>query len=556
MLETGQPLHAFDAARLGGHRIVVRPASDGERIVTLDERERILNRSMLVIADGERPVVIAGIMGGLDSGVSETTTDLVLEGACFRAQSIRRTSRHLGLSSDSSYRFERGVDPHSLPDAVGRAIDLIIETAGGQAVGPAFRIGGDVPWQREIVLNPAFVRERLGFDIDDREMRASLDSLELSVSHEQLAPDGGTTWTVTVPSWRDDLDRPIDLVEEILRLHGTDRVPEATVTAPALPVEDAPSTRFNRRCAEYLVGHDFHECVTYTLRSQKELETWVSQTAANELSVSNPLVEDQSHLRPTLILGLLEALKLNQSRGVPASRLFETGRVFVESNGRIVECCGVGFIVAEAGDPPSWLNREPLDFYSAKHHIDTLASAAGVDLGGAAIGAIQGQFWGWQEGHSAAAGRIEDGWTARFGLLNLALVRNQGITGKVYAGMLAILPEKLPAGAVHPRFVDIGHFPAATRDVAIEMDASVTAREATDIIARLGGEATGSSFQLESVRLFDRYIGPTLAEGRKSLAFSLVFRAPDRTLTDEEVNAAFDRIQKELAALPGYRIRK
>jgi phenylalanyl-tRNA synthetase beta chain len=246
MLEYGQPLHAFDARKIAGGRLVVRRANEGEKITTLDGKERFLTDRTLVIADTERALVVAGVMGGMNSGVDEGTTSIVLEGAIFRPASIRRTSRVLGLSSDSSYRYERGVDPHTAVEAAWRAIDLILATAGGEVVSPVCVVGRDVPWKREIIVSSAFVTGRLGFDIPPTEMRAALESLELNVTRETAAADGGSEWTVGIPSWRDDLDRPIDLVEEVLRIYGTDRIPAARVESIGLPVEDDPVVAFNR----------------------------------------------------------------------------------------------------------------------------------------------------------------------------------------------------------------------------------------------------------------------------------------------------------------------
>ncbi|MFM9092151.1 MAG: phenylalanine--tRNA ligase subunit beta, partial [Verrucomicrobiota bacterium] len=310
MLETGQPLHAFDARRLEGRRIVVRPALDGERLVTLDGKERTLDPRTLVIADAARAVVVAGVMGGQDSGVAVDTTDLVLECAVFRRQSVRAASRRLGLSTDSSYRYERGVDPHGAPEAAWRAIDLILETAGGAVAGPAFQVGGDVPWSREIVVTHDYITERLGFDVPASEMRAAFEALELRVTREEetVQPARGPAWTVAIPSWRDDLDRPIDLVEEVLRLHGTERIPPATVVAPGLAAEDDPVVCFNRLATDYLVGHDFHECVNYTLRPARELAAWASAAELPRLALANPFVDDQTHLRSSLVGGLLDSL--------------------------------------------------------------------------------------------------------------------------------------------------------------------------------------------------------------------------------------------------------
>ncbi|HUR58669.1 MAG TPA: phenylalanine--tRNA ligase subunit beta [Opitutaceae bacterium] len=548
MLETGQPMHAFDAKKLGG-QIIVRRATDGEKITTLDGKERSLSSRMLVIADANKPVVIAGIMGGENSGVTDDTTDLVLECAIFKAQSVRWTARKVGLTSDSSYRYERGVDPHAALESAYRAIDLILETAGGRVVGPVFKVGGEAPWQREIVVTHDFITEKLGFDIPADDMRAAFESLELGITREELteAPARGPAWTVSIPSWRDDLDRPIDLVEEVLRLYGTEKIPAAVVQSPGLLADDDPIVIFNRRVIDYLVGHDFHECVNYTLRPAREVATWVSQAAAQELALANPFVEDQSHLRPTLIMGLVESLKLNQSRGVPVTRLCEAGRVFIEQNGQNLECAAVGFIIAEPVAERGWRKREPVDFYTVKHHIAALAGIAGIEFARQPVTPVTGQYFGWQEGQSASAGDIAHGWNARFGLMNLAMVKNLGVEGKVYAGILTLLPTKVSAESTRRRFADFGLFPAAWRDLALVVDATAPAADVQKALAKAARAAVGNAFAVEQVAVFDLYQGKGLPEGKKSLAFNLVFRAPDRTLTDDEVNAAFTKIQKDIA---------
>jgi phenylalanyl-tRNA synthetase beta chain len=559
MLETGQPLHAFDAKKLGGAQIVVRRATEGEKITTLDGKERALTSRMLVIADAQKPVVIAGIMGGENSGVSAETTDLVIECAIFNRQSIRTTSRQLGLSSDSSYRYERGVDPHAALENAYRAIDLILETAGGKVVGPAFKIGSDVPWQREIVVTHDYITEKLGFDIPAADMRTAFEALEFTINREEPTehPRRGPAWTVGIPSWRDDLDRPIDLVEEVLRLYGTEKIPATVVLSPGLLTDDDPIVLFNRRVTDYLVGHDFHECVNYTLRPAKELTAWVDAAATPGLALANPFVEDQSHLRPTLVSGLLESLKLNQSRGVVASRLCETGRVFIEHNGQKLECAAVAFVIAEPVGERTWLKRAPADFYTAKHLIGALATAAGVDFSRQPLSAVTEPAFGWQAGHAASAGVIEHGgWIARFGLLSLAHLKSLGLEGKVYAGHFAMLPEKLNRDATRRRYADFSLQPVALRDLALVVDVATTSAEVQKTLAKLARAAVASAFTLESVSAFDVYAGQGMPEGKKSLAFSFVFRAADRTLTDDEVNVAFNKIQDEVAKTTAWQIRK
>jgi phenylalanyl-tRNA synthetase beta chain len=267
-------------------------------------------------------------------------------------------------------------------------------------------------------------------------------------------------------------------------------------------------------------------------------------------------VEDQSHLRPTLVIGLLESLKLNQSRGVAASRLCETGRVFIESNGQNLECAAVAFIMADPAGERGWLQRAPADFYTVKHHLEALAAAAGVDLARHPLVPVSGPFYGWQEGHSSAAGEMADGWTARFGLLNLAMAKTLGVEGKVYAGIFAILPEKLAGDTVRRRYADFSLFPSALRDLALVVDEATPAGEVGQLLMKTTRAAIGAAFNLEAVKVFDVYRGHGLPEGKKSLAFSLVFRAPDRTLTDEEVNAVFTKIQDDLVRTTVYQIRK
>jgi phenylalanyl-tRNA synthetase beta chain len=549
MLELGQPLHVFDAKKIAGRQIIVRRAIDGEKLVTLDEKERTLNSRMLVIADEAKPLVVAGIMGGHDAGVDATTTDIVLEAAYFRPQSIRWTSRRLGLASDSSYRFERGVDPHGTAEAARRAIDLILETAGGTVVGPSFQVGSDRPWSREIKVTPDYIRAKVGFDITDDEMRDAFHGLHLPLTEDHDS-SGRIGWTVSIPSYRGDLDRPIDLVEEVLRIYGTDRIPPQVCAGPALiDGDDDPIATFNRKATDYLVGQHFHEVVNYTLRSKQELATWASAAAVEELGLANPFVDDQSHLRPTLILGILESLKLNQSRGIAASRLFETGRVFMELNGVVQECVAVGFVLVHNPKDRAWLTRPEPDFSAVKRHVEILARAAGIDLGAQPLVPVRGAYWGWQEGQSAAAGEMQDGWTARFGLLNLAMVRAAGLEGKVWAGTLALLPTRLAAATGHRRYQPFSLFPAALRDLALVVDAARHEGEVRAFLLKAARAATtGGAFGVESVIVFDVYSGKGLPEGKKSLAFALSFRSAERTLTDDEVNAAFAKIQLAVAA--------
>ncbi|HET7535285.1 MAG TPA: hypothetical protein VFJ90_02450, partial [Candidatus Didemnitutus sp.] len=384
----------------------------------------------------------------------------------------------------------------------------------------------------------------------DEAIRDSLKALNLAIVAESET-ESGLEWTVDIPSYRTDLDRPIDLVEEVLRIYGTEKVPAAACTGPALFEDDAPVVVFNRKVTDYLVGQHFHECVNYTLRSEKEMKTWVSDAAVRELALVNPFVEDQSHLRPSLILCLLESLRLNQSRGNRVSRLFETGRVFMEHNGTVQECAAVGFVICDNEKDRAWLGRAAPDFYTVKRHMEILAQSAGLDLAHQSLTPVRGAFWGWQEDHSAGVGNttaLTDGWTVRFGLLNLAMVRSLGIEGKVWAGQLTLLPEKLAEAGARRRYQDFSLYPAALRDLALVVDASRHAEEVRQQLVKTAKAATTGAFAIEAVEVFDVYSGQGLPEGKKSLAFSLSFRSAERTLTDDEVNAVFAKIQQGVVA--------
>jgi phenylalanyl-tRNA synthetase beta chain len=555
--ETGQPLHAFDAAKIAGHRLVIRRAGDGEKLVTLDNKERSLNGRMLVIADAEKPLVIAGIMGGASAEVDSTTTDLVLESAYFRPTGIRWTSKKLGLSSDSAYRFERGIDPCGVLDGARRALDLILETAGGQLVGPLFKVGGEPATETAIEVTPEFIRRRAGYDIPDDAMRGILESLELDIEQRLSSEAPGFFWTVKVPSWRGDLDRPVDLVEEVVRLYGCEKIPPAPVVAVALPEADDPITEFNRAATAYLVGQHFNECVNYSQRPGPETAAWVSEAAAQALALANPFTEEYSHLRASLINGLLDNLRLNQDRRTGATKLFECGRTFREQDGKIFECLSVGFVIATGSEDTQWLARAPGDFYTAKRHLAVVAANAGVSLENLRVEAVAAANAGWQAGHSATFGRLTEGFEARCGLLNLEMLRKLGITGGVVAGILHLLPERVATARPRAKFKPFSVFPPALRDLALVVDEGAAAEAVRRDVAKAARAAVvAGKFVLENVRLFDVYRGAGLPEGKKSFAFSLVYRAEDRTLTDDEVNGAFLKTQDEIAKNAAYAIRK
>ncbi len=549
LFETGQPLHAFDANKIRGDKLVVRQATENEKITTLDEKARTLSERMMVIADAERPLVIAGVMGAVDAEVDDSTTDVVLESAWFNPGSVRWTTRRLNLFSDSSHRFTRDVDPAGVDTWGRRAVDLILEVAGGTLSGPCLRHGKPPRGARTIKITGDYVRERIGFEVEDAAISTIFTNLGFSI-------EGETEWAVTVPSFRPEVDRPIDLVEEFIRLHGTDKIPEVPVSATGLHRHDAPLAQFNRRAVDYLTGQDFVECSHYSLTDGATMARWDSPASAEGLKLANPLNSEMGHMRSSLVPGLLAAMRLNQSHGNPTPRLCETGRVFRIHEGRIYELPAVALILAADAQSRQWRERPQPDFFTAKQLIGTVAALAGIDAS-----AIQYENKApsaqLQPGHTASAGDfITEGWSLQLGLVNIDLLRECDINGFMIAAEFVFTPEFInqqQKDAV--RYTPFSDMPASGKDLALLVDEASPAEDVRRALHAAASDVADGQFAVEDVALFDLYEDEKLAaQGKKSLAFALTFRAPDLTLKDKEVNQAFDAIQARMRD-EGYEVR-
>ena len=553
--ETCQPLHAFDAAKIKGGKLIVRTAGEGEKITTLDDVERTLTSNMAVIADAERPLVVAGVMGSVDAEVDEATTDVVLESAYFNSTSIRATSRKLGLSSDSSYRFERGVDPKGITYASLRAVDLILEVAGGTVDGNLIEEGSEPATITEITLRPNHVRKFIGFDVSDEEIQTVLESLDLSVSiHDE--EDGSKRWEVSVPSYRGDLERDVDLIEEFVRVYGTDKIPESEVVARGITEGDHRIYTVNAAVADYLAGQNFNEAFLYSLRDPEETQFFFGDESHKVLALDNPLQSDQSHLRPSLIPGLLDVLKLNAARGTGATRFFERGHVYREVKGQMIELVSIGFVIVADQISREWRQREVADFFTARTLSENILELAGQAANKLSFQPIEDCKL-WQGGHSAYAGDFTRmGFEATCGLLNVATLKDRwDLTTPVIAGSILMTPKFFERKAKRGRHTGVSNQPASAKDLALIVDESVLAGQVQLEVAKFAKKAT-QGFDCEGVRIFDVYQGEGLPEGKKSRALSMTFRAADRTLKDKEVNAAFDGIQKLISEKTDYLIRK
>ena len=548
MLELGQPLHAFDAASVKG-AIEVRPARDGETLELLDGRKVALDGTVCVIADEARALVLAGVMGGAGSGVSEATTEVLLESAWFRPADVRRAARRLGVSTDSSHRFARDVDPAGVELASRLAADLLVKLAGAEPVGSAVAAGRPPRADVTVDLPAGFVAAKVGAPVSDADVSAALTRLGFTV---KAAASG---LSVTVPSFRSDVTRPIDLVEEFVRVHGTDNVPVGRPAAPVPGDEDAPSAAFAREVAARLIGAGFTECCHYSMRDAAELARTLGAERAAALAIDNPLTAEQTHLRASLLPGLAGALALNASVHADLRAVFEVGVVFrPQPDGQVREHLAVSF--AALADPVtrSWKSREPWDAQRMKRLVLDVAALAGAGQVRLSFGAAAGGLW--QAGHASALldrARSLDG---AAGVLDLRWTRSLGLRGPVVAGEALIPRSALAEGRKTPRFEIFSSFPPVTRDVSVVVPEAVPAAEVESRVRQAAAKAAGKEFALEAVTCFDVFSGGKLAAGSRALAFEMRWRHASRTLTDEEAAKALEAVMTALEKGAGWTVQR
>ncbi|AFS71133.1 phenylalanine--tRNA ligase subunit beta [Exiguobacterium antarcticum] len=530
LLETGQPLHAFDAKKLS-NQIVVRQAIAGETFQTLDEVERTLDPSMLVITDGERPVALAGVMGGANTEVDATTTSIVLESAYFAPISVRKTSRVLGLRSDSSSRFEKGVDPRRVLLALDRAATLIAEVAGGTILAGTAQAGALQLEDHLIEASVSYINHRLGMEIEGTVMKELLERLGLGV---ELSADA---LTVSIPTRRQDLMIPADLAEEVARLYGYDAL------TSSLPQEASrgflPKRNQHRRHIRRLLqGAGLSQAITYSLTSEQRAMQFNEQHDLHPVKLAMPISEARSTLRTSLIPGLLEVAQHNVARQHADLAYYELGSVYLQRDASLETLpleqevvAGVMVGVAEQHRVHGTFVKT--DFFVMKGIVETLAEALDVSLTYEAVG--------MPSMHPCR--------TARVFLSGEAI----GFVGQVHPGLSKeeyglkeVYVFELDAMLLHSKdqlvYQEISRFPSMTRDVAIVLPRSVTASEVENVITQAAGPL------LQQVELFDVYTGENVGADQKSFAFSLRYQNKERTLVDEEVTAAHQHVVEALKA--------
>lgn len=534
MLELGQPLHAFDLDALEGG-IRVRQAESGERITLLDGEERALSDGTLVIADHKKALAMAGIMGGEGSGIGAHTAHLFLEAAFFSPELMAGRARQYGLHTDASHRYERGVDPELAYRAIERATQLLLDCVGGEA-GPVTDVSSpaDLPVHEPVTVRAAAIQQMLGIDIPAEEVTRIFSGLGFAV---EVAADEAT-WSCTAPSWRFDMGREADLIEEIARIYGYDNIPVEPLrgagSASAIAESKTPQTLLKQR----LIARGFSEAITFSFVSPEQQR--LIDPEIDPIALQNPISSDLAVMRTSLIPGLLSAAAHNVNRQQTRVRLFETGLRFLPDES-LQQTPMLALLMCGSRLPEGWSAKtEPVDFYDLKGEVEALLGAADQPL----------TF------RPMVRPGLHDGQTAEVRLGEQVI----GVMGRLHpnAAKQLDLPDQTFVAELEltaiadrsiPDYQEISRFPEVRRDLALIVKAETSASDVLDC-ARA---AAGSS--LADALIFDVYEGEGVAENEKSLAIGLTFREQSRTLTDEEINLSLSQVVESLGEKLGVKLR-
>lgn len=540
MLESGQPLHAFDYHQIKGRKIIVRRATEGETIVTLDGIERLLSRDMLVIADEEQAVAIAGVMGGADSEVTQETTSVLLESANFSPPSIHYTGRVLCLPSEACMRFERGISPELTIPALKRATQLIVQLAGGKAAKGLIDAYPGKRAPESILLSTSRVKQLLGVEFSLDQIVEALTALGFDCNIASASEV-----RVTAPYWRSDIHQAVDLIEEVARIIGYDNIPATMLAQPVPRQSPEPILSLKQKVRYSLIGCGFQEVITYSLTSLEMLNKLLPAPHPLEpmpLRVANPMTVEQEYLRPNLRANLLAVLSANRRYEDGCIRLFELGKVYLPRQNDLPNepemLCGIlsGFRFDK-----SWHGGDDLlDFYDAKGVVEGLLARLDVEA------SFEGSEDESLHPVKQAAIVIAGNRLGVVGELHPKVLQAFEIPEAAYLfeiDLTALLPFTLG----HKMFQPISRFPTIVRDIAVVVDAGVTHQRVENII---------NSFPLvERITIFDVYSGEQLPPGKKSLAYSITFQSLTHTLTDEEVDQVQQQILAKLSSELGATLR-
>ncbi len=547
LMETGQPLHAFDFDLLSDHRIVVRQAKKGETFITLDKKEILLTPDMLMICDGEKPVALAGIMGGRNSEVTESTTRVLIESAYFKPVGIRKTSKKLGISSESSHRFERGVDPDGIITALNRAARLMSELGGGSLIEGIIDKYSKVIDARAITLNVGDTNRLLGTSFDHDEIENLLKSIEFNVEKT-----GNDKLAVVPPSFRVDIARPVDLMEEIARLSGYNNIPTTYPLIPAKARQPEKQLNLRDRLKRIMAGFGFTETINYSFinrSSCNSLRLESSDQRRNMIDILNPLTEEQAVMRTSLIPGLLETIYRNIARQIKTLKLFEVGKIYIGrgKDNLPEEIEMLAGIWTGSRSDASWYSKEiGCDFFDIKGVVEGLLNELKIDHVKFACMPDNSCTY-TRPGHTAQilqeknliglAGEIHPKVLGNFDLKQTAFI---------FELDLNVISDLIP-GAIRSK--PIPKFPSISRDITIIIDKDLESSKLLEIIKELGEEL------IENFYLFDVFEGDTIPQNKKSISLRITYRSKHKTLEDDEVNYIHknitDRLLKKFdASLP------
>lgn len=538
LLEYGQPLHAFDYDRFGSKEIVVRKAEEGEKIVTLDDVERTLKSDQLVITNGREPVALAGVMGGKDSEVQTETTTVLLESAYFNGPIVRKASKHHGLRSEASLRFEKGVDPSRVHEAAERAAQLMVKYADGEVLDGSVEENHLQEKETIISITLDKINKILATKIEMEEVTAIFNRLQFEVYVQ------GSTISVTVPTRRGDIAIEEDLIEEVARLYGYDRLPKSLPKGEATPGGLTNEQRRRRIVKRYLEGSGLYQAVTYSLTSEEKALQYALEKR-KPIKLSMPMSEERSHLRLSIVPQLLDSIAYNLARKNKQVSIYEIGSVFLktEDNKQPIEQEHVAGAMTGTWVANDWQGEtKQVDFYVVK-------------------GLLAGLFQqlGWEQSVSYRAVKIEGmhpGRTAEI-LLDDRVI---GFIGQVHPQVeksldleetyvFELLLKPILDTTQQLQYTPIPKYPAIKRDIALVVNKEVTADQLRGIIDKAGGTL------LKDIHIFDLYEGEHLGEGKKSIAFSLTYFDPARTLTDEEVVKAHEKVIQAVKEQAGADLR-
>lgn len=541
MLETNQPLHAFDYDLLKGRQIIVRRAAPGEKLVTLDEVERELDEEMLVIADSERAVALAGVMGGRNTEISDSTGTILLESANFLASSVRGTSRRLGLRTEASLRFEKGADVFGIIRAVDRAAQLITELGAGEVVRG---VCDEFPGRREariVELRPDRVNRLLGTRLSPESIRGYLENLGFPLEA------AGDRLRVTVPSWRPDIELEADLIEEVARLHGYENIASTLPHGPVTEGIRTPWQRFRDRAVDVL-ARSLTEVVNYSFINPRYFDLMLldrNDRWRRVVPIANPLSEEQSVMRTTLLPGILDTVSRNLARRNENLALFEVGAVFYLQEKGLPEEKLNACMVATGRTATNWhVPSIEMDFFYLKGILEDFLSTVGV------AGWQMEPVTGHPAFHPGRAARIRVGEkeVGIIGEIHPLVRENFAIKQRACACELD-LEMVFAAATVRRMTAGVTRYPAVSRDLAVLVPDEVPAGVVARVIQTAGGEL------LREIILFDVYKGAQIPAGYKSLAYSLTFQSPSETLTDEQVSNLMQRVLQGLEHSVGARLR-